>query len=182
MRRDAAGGPDRPTGNGAGAARSHAAGLGRRALGLHARIQLIVSAERHPRADRVVRRIAAYGDESHQRRAAATACDDIDVLELLDKVRCPTLVFHCRNDAVVPFEEGRRVAASIPNAKFVPLESENHILLEDEPAWGTFLANIEHFLESTGSTIKRLPILRHARPIDARFRRQSDMPNLRVPA
>ena len=75
-----------------------------------------------------------------------TACDDIDVLALLEKVRCPTLVLHSRNDSVVPFEEGRRVAASIPRAKFAPLESDNHILMEDEPEWPTFLANIASFL------------------------------------
>lgn len=51
---------------------------------------------------------------------------------------------------MVPFEEGRRMAASIPNATFVPLESENHILLEDEPAWKTFLTGVENFLTQSG--------------------------------
>jgi len=40
------------------------------------------------------------------------------------------------------------VAASIPHAKFLPLESDNHILLEDEPEWATFIANIESFLKA----------------------------------
>ena len=77
-----------------------------------------------------------------------TACDDIDIVDLLDKVRCPTLVLHSRNDGVVPFEEGRRLAASIQNAKFVPLDSDNHILLKDEPAWGAFITNIDSFLRA----------------------------------
>jgi pimeloyl-ACP methyl ester carboxylesterase len=77
-----------------------------------------------------------------------TACDDIDIADLLDKVRCPTLVLHSRKDGVVPFEEGRRLAASIPRAKFVLLDSDNHILLEDEPAWGAFISNIEGFLRA----------------------------------
>ena len=79
------------------------------------------------------------------------ACDDIDVRHLLGKVSCPTLVLHCRNDGVVPFDEGWRLAASIKKAKFVPLDSENHILLEGDPAWGTFVANIASFLEISTS-------------------------------
>jgi pimeloyl-ACP methyl ester carboxylesterase len=59
---------------------------------------------------------------------------DIDIVDLLPKVSVPTIVFHCIDDGYVPFDHGRRLAASIPNAQFVPLESENHILLADEPA------------------------------------------------
>ena len=47
----------------------------------------------------------------------------------------PTLVVHARGDRVVPVEEGRLLAARIPGARFVLLESANHILLADEPAW-----------------------------------------------
>jgi pimeloyl-ACP methyl ester carboxylesterase len=46
----------------------------------------------------------------------------------------------------VPFEEGRRLATSIPNAKFVALESENHVPQLGEPAWPEFLGEIEAFL------------------------------------
>lgn len=74
------------------------------------------------------------------------ACDDIDVLALLPQVRVPTLVLHCRHDGVVPLEQGRLLAASIPNARFVTLESDNHVLLSGEPAWPRFLDEIEAFL------------------------------------
>jgi len=74
------------------------------------------------------------------------AGDEIDVVDLLPKVSVPTLVLHCRHDNSVPFDEGRRVATSIPNAKFVSLESENHVPLPDEPAWSKFLEAIENFL------------------------------------
>lgn len=74
--------------------------------------------------------------------------DGIDVVELLPKVFVPTLVLHCRHDNSVPFDEGRRVAASIPNAKFVSLDSENHVPLPDEPAWQTFVHEIEAFLSN----------------------------------
>ena len=59
----------------------------------------------------------------------------IDVVDLLPEVRVPTLVLHGRDDAAVPFAEGRLLASRIPKARFVPLESRNHLLLADEPAW-----------------------------------------------
>jgi pimeloyl-ACP methyl ester carboxylesterase/DNA-binding winged helix-turn-helix (wHTH) protein len=73
---------------------------------------------------------------------------EIDIVDLLPKVTAPTLVLHCRHDASVPFDEGRRLAASIPNAKFVVLESENHLPIPGEPVWPTFLAEIEAFLST----------------------------------
>jgi DNA-binding winged helix-turn-helix (wHTH) protein/pimeloyl-ACP methyl ester carboxylesterase len=45
----------------------------------------------------------------------------IDVSELLPLVRVPTLVLHCRDDAVAPLDEGRRLAAGIPGARLVTL-------------------------------------------------------------
>jgi pimeloyl-ACP methyl ester carboxylesterase/DNA-binding CsgD family transcriptional regulator len=61
-----------------------------------------------------------------------------DVVDLLDRVRVPTLVIHGREDNVVPFAEGRLLASGIPGAQFVELDSKNHVLLEDEPAWPRF--------------------------------------------
>ena len=74
------------------------------------------------------------------------ACDDIDVQKILPRVHVPTLVLHSRRDGVVPFDEGRRLAAGIPGARFVPLDSDNHILLEGEPAWPVFTGQIDAFL------------------------------------
>jgi len=74
------------------------------------------------------------------------ACDDIDVVDLLKQISALTLVLHSRYDNAVPFEEGRRLAAAIPNAYFVALESENHAPVSDEPAWPIFLAEIDTFL------------------------------------
>jgi pimeloyl-ACP methyl ester carboxylesterase len=47
---------------------------------------------------------------------------------------------------VCPFEEGRRLAAGIPGARFVALESSNHLLLEDDPAFARFLREVRDFL------------------------------------
>lgn len=71
---------------------------------------------------------------------------DIDVRGLLDRVRCPVLVLHARNDEVIPFEAGRALAASLPDARFVALDGQNHVLLEDEPAWERFLEEVRAFL------------------------------------
>ena len=74
--------------------------------------------------------------------------DEIDVIALLPEVSVPTLVMHCRHDNLGPFEEGRRIATLIPNAKFVSLESENHVPLPGEPAWQKFIAEMEAFLSN----------------------------------
>jgi DNA-binding winged helix-turn-helix (wHTH) protein/pimeloyl-ACP methyl ester carboxylesterase len=76
------------------------------------------------------------------------ACDSIDVSELLPKISVPTLVLHARHDNVVQLEQGRSLAASIPNARFVTLESDNHVLLAGEPAWDKFFLEVEAFLDS----------------------------------
>jgi len=74
------------------------------------------------------------------------AIGEIDVSDLLSQVAAPTLVLHCRDDAVGPFDLGRRMAAGIPGARFVALEGRNHMMLEDEPAWPRFLREVESFL------------------------------------
>lgn len=73
----------------------------------------------------------------------------IDVEDLLPQVSVPSLVLHSRDDAAVPFDEGRRVAAGIPGARFVGLESRNHLLLPTEPAWGVFQVEVRRFLAET---------------------------------
>jgi DNA-binding winged helix-turn-helix (wHTH) protein/pimeloyl-ACP methyl ester carboxylesterase len=74
------------------------------------------------------------------------ASDDIDVTHLLPRVRTPTLVLHCRDDALQPFEEGRIMAAGIPDARFVALEGRNHVILDGDPAWDRFFDEVRAFL------------------------------------
>jgi pimeloyl-ACP methyl ester carboxylesterase/DNA-binding CsgD family transcriptional regulator len=69
-----------------------------------------------------------------------------DVRDLLPRVQCSTLVLHGRQDAILPFDEGRVVASRIPEARFVPLETRNHILVEDEPAWAQLCTELNEFL------------------------------------
>jgi pimeloyl-ACP methyl ester carboxylesterase/DNA-binding CsgD family transcriptional regulator len=70
----------------------------------------------------------------------------LDVRDLAPKVRARTLVVHARDDRVVPVEEGRLLAALIPNASLILLESSNHILLAEEPAWDYFVTELDAFL------------------------------------
>jgi pimeloyl-ACP methyl ester carboxylesterase/DNA-binding CsgD family transcriptional regulator len=70
----------------------------------------------------------------------------IDVSELLGKVRAPTLVLHSRDDDVAPISEGHILAAEIPGAQFIELDSKNHILLETEPAWERFCGEVLNFM------------------------------------
>jgi pimeloyl-ACP methyl ester carboxylesterase/DNA-binding CsgD family transcriptional regulator len=77
------------------------------------------------------------------------ACDLIDVTEDAQRVRAPTLVLHARGDARVPVAEGRLMAALVPDARFVELASDNHVLLETEPAWTNFVRDVSAFLGVT---------------------------------
>ncbi len=77
-----------------------------------------------------------------------SAFDTIDVTDLLGQVGVPTLVIHARGDAAVPFEQGRMLARGIPGARFCALESQNHLLLEGEPAWPRFLFEVRRFLST----------------------------------
>jgi pimeloyl-ACP methyl ester carboxylesterase len=74
------------------------------------------------------------------------AIGDTDVTPLLGQVSVPTLVMHARDDARVPFDQGRRLAAGIPGARFVPLASRNHMILEEEPEFPRFLQEVRSFL------------------------------------
>jgi class 3 adenylate cyclase/pimeloyl-ACP methyl ester carboxylesterase len=69
-----------------------------------------------------------------------------DVTALLPRVTVPTIVLHARDDARVPFEAGRRMAAGIAGVRFVPLQGQNHVFLETEPAFGQFLEHVRTFL------------------------------------
>jgi len=76
------------------------------------------------------------------------ALGETDATELLPLVAAPTLVLHARRDLVVPFKEGRRIAAAVPSARLIALDSRNHMLLAHEPAWQVFMSEVLEFLGS----------------------------------
>lgn len=80
----------------------------------------------------------------------------IDVHDLAPKVQVPTLVLHVQGNKIVDFADGRELASLIPGARFVPLEGKNHILLEDDPVWPRFLAEVREFLGT--ETLERVTV------------------------
>jgi pimeloyl-ACP methyl ester carboxylesterase len=70
----------------------------------------------------------------------------MDASSYLAQITCPTLVIHCRDDAVIPFEEGRFLASSIAGARFESLDSQNHVPLAGEPAFDRILDLLREFL------------------------------------
>jgi pimeloyl-ACP methyl ester carboxylesterase/DNA-binding CsgD family transcriptional regulator len=92
-------------------------------------------------------------------RASATAAQaqrltqlfwHIDVTDLLARLCCPVLVLHARRDDLVPFSQGQLLAQRIPGARLVPLDSANHDLLENEPAWPVLADAVRAFLGEHG--------------------------------
>ena len=75
----------------------------------------------------------------------------IDVSEVAPQVRSPTLVLHARDDHRVPVSQARELAALVPDSRLVMVDSANHILTADEPAWPLLVEEIERFVrESSG--------------------------------
>ena len=72
----------------------------------------------------------------------------LDIREQMQRIGAPTMVIHSREDPVIPFEEGRLAASLVPNARFVPIDSRNHILLNTEPGWPRFISALEEFLSA----------------------------------
>ena len=104
--------------------------------------------------------MAWYDMMQRQSTSASTAArlfearGRIDVVAMAPRVTARTLVAHARGDRGVPVEEGRLLGALIPGARLVLLESDNHILLEDEPAWPRFVSEVRAFLGTSRSSVK----------------------------
>jgi pimeloyl-ACP methyl ester carboxylesterase len=72
----------------------------------------------------------------------------IDVTDVATEVACPTLVLASRRDVRVPESQARELARLIPDSRLVFLDSGNHIITRDEPAWPVLLDEIGRFLEA----------------------------------
>jgi DNA-binding CsgD family transcriptional regulator len=68
-------------------------------------------------------------------------------------------VFHSRGDQRVPLEEGRFLAASIPGARFEPLDSDNHVPLCGEPAFVRLHELLQSFLTGNAPDEAAFPSL-----------------------
>jgi pimeloyl-ACP methyl ester carboxylesterase/DNA-binding CsgD family transcriptional regulator len=76
------------------------------------------------------------------------AAFNTDVQDAARRVLCPTLVIHANRDKAVNVEEGRLLASLIPGARFVELDSENHMLLPEEPAWARLREEVRGFMRA----------------------------------
>jgi DNA-binding NarL/FixJ family response regulator len=74
------------------------------------------------------------------------ATGEADVSPLLARIACPTLVLHCRGALLMPIEEARLIASSVPCARFVSLDSENYMPIEGEPAFAHLVDEFRAFL------------------------------------
>lgn len=130
----------------AAADRLDASRLGRRGARIPTGIQLVL----HPRRRRGAKRwydemqqASSSGEMAARLRLSNT---QIDISDTARRITQPALVLYARHDGAVPYEEGRRLASLLPDARFVTLETENHILQQGEPAWEAFLAEVRAFL------------------------------------
>jgi DNA-binding CsgD family transcriptional regulator len=95
-----------------------------------------------------LQRVAASAETASTALRARAHADCRDLLPELD---CPTLVLHSLREQMNPFESGRLLATGIPGARLVALDSDNHILLGDEPACPVFLDEVRRFLSPDGA-------------------------------
>ena len=70
----------------------------------------------------------------------------LDVSEVARRVTVPTLILHGRGDLRIPFNQGVELASRIPGSRLVPLDTRNHLMQPDEPAWEHFLREVDEFL------------------------------------
>jgi len=101
-----------------------------------------------------LQRVAVSAENALASRRQRKRADSVD---LLSQLSAPTLVLHSRHDRMNSFEESRFLASMIAGARLVVLESSNHIVLGDEPAWPVFLDEVAAFLAADREPAK-LPV------------------------
>ena len=91
---------------------------------------------------------------------------DIDISRSLERLHVPALILHANGDRVAPLSEGLELARTITGARFVELDSANHILLAEEPAFRDFVLEASAFANDAlqGAVLGR---------VDPRTRRQA---------
>ena len=97
-----------------------------------------------------LQRVATSAENAYAARLGRATADTRHLLATLD---LPTLVLHSRGDQVTAFTKGRYLAATIPGARFVALDSSNHIVLGDEVAWPVFVHEVEAFLAADRTAV-----------------------------
>lgn len=88
---------------------------------------------------------AALNQESHM--LMRDAINDVSNAHLLDQIKCPVLIIHARSDAIHPLDQARKLAAGIPDAELLVLESANHLPFPGHPSWDAFRTRFRSFLD-----------------------------------
>jgi len=70
----------------------------------------------------------------------------LDLRGVLADIRVPTLVVHGTRDEVFPVTHGRYLAAHVPGARLVEVDSDFHVFFMDAATTAVTLASIEEFL------------------------------------
>ena len=76
---------------------------------------------------------------------------NVDVVDVARRLDLPTLILHARGDLRAPFEAALELGTLIGGSRVIPLDSANHLLRADEPAWARLLAEIDAFLAADGA-------------------------------
>ena len=79
--------------------------------------------------------------------ASRIARQQVDIEDDLSRITAPTLVLQSIGDRATTFDNAVTVSSLIADARLVPLDSRNHILLADEPPWAVFIDEVSAFLE-----------------------------------
>lgn len=95
-----------------------------------------------------LQRVAASATTASTALVQRSRADCVDLLPGLD---VPTLVLHSLRDQMNAFAAGRLLATRIPGARLVPLDSDNHIVLGDEPAWSVLVDEVRRFVAPDGA-------------------------------
>lgn len=82
-----------------------------------------------------------------------TAFQSLDVRKLAARITVPVLVAHVRGDAMIPVEEGERLASLIPGSELLELEGRNHILMKDDGAWPRFVSEMTAFFAADQASV-----------------------------
>ncbi len=106
-----------------------------------------------------LQRMATSAENAVASRIARQA---VDIADEMPRIVAPTLILQAVGDRMTTFDNAPRVAARIPSARLVPLQSDNHILLADEPGWAVFLREVDAFLEPERGAAGRSPAAIHA--------------------
>ncbi|MGH6725823.1 MAG: alpha/beta fold hydrolase [Pseudolabrys sp.] len=99
-----------------------------------------------------IEHLRSWSEQMRAATSAETAVElvriswSMDVSDSARKIKCPVLIVHPERDAVVPIEEGRLLAALIPDCRFVQLDSDNHMPLAGEPSWPRLVSVLKRFL------------------------------------